>query len=164
VIVPRPDDAHLGDRSANSEVAMLSLLPLDDQLNHLFYIDGSSCRLVFSRSLGRCVLIRESTIGFDHAVSLIAAGELLWNPPLSFETLSPETRLEKLDHEYALLTALLESPTGRRISSWKIRRWLELRRKENRDWAAQRVLARDDADGRSDQGGHPPSAPPAERE
>ncbi len=134
---------------------MLSLLPLDDQLNRLFYIDGSVCRLVYAAPLGRCVLRPEVRhIGFDHAVSLIASGDLLWNPPDEFERLDSDTPLEAVQQECALLSAFLRSPAGHRITSWKTRRWLERRLQDGRDWAARRMLAHDDVDDSGDQGRH----------
>ena len=134
---------------------MFSLLPLDDHLNRIFYVDGALCRLVYSSLLGRCVLRQEAShIEFEHAVSLIAAGELLWNPPDEFERLTADTPLEAVQQEHGLLCAFLRSPAGHRIMSWKSRRWIESRINEDRDWAARRMLARRDAEERGDQDRH----------
>jgi hypothetical protein len=131
---------------------MFSLLPLDDRLNQLFYVDGSLCRLVYSAPLGRCVLLQEAPrISFHRAVSLIAAGEVLWNPPEVFERLDSDTPLEVVQQEHELLSAFLRSPAGQRITSWTARRWLMSRLKEHRDWAARRVLVRENVDEPGDQ-------------
>jgi hypothetical protein len=132
---------------------MFSLLPLDDQLNRIFYIDGALFRLMYDAPLGRCVLRREAPhIEFDHAVSLIAAGELLWNPPDEFDRLDADTSLEAVQQEHALLCAFLRSPAGNRVTSWKARRWIESRINEDRDWAARRMIARGDVDEPDDHG------------
>jgi hypothetical protein len=126
---------------------MFSLLPLDDQLNRIFYVDGSLCRLVYSRPLGRCVLQQEvSHIAFDYALTLITSGELLWTPPDVFERPSSDTPLETVQRECALLSAYLRSPSGHRIASWKRRRWFQSRLEEMRDWTARRMFAHDDVD------------------
>jgi hypothetical protein len=125
---------------------MLSHLPLDDQLNYLFYIDEGVWRLVWAPALGRCVYRREAPeIDFGHAVTLIASGELLWAPPEDFDRLVAETSLEAVQREHTLLSAFLRSPAGHRITQWRARRRLELRLNDARAWLARRTITRDDA-------------------
>ena len=95
---------------------MLEQLPLDDQLNRLFYLEGAPWRLVYAQALGHCVYRREALhIDFNHAVELIAAGKLLWNPPDDFERLDEGASSQDVWREQALLNAFLRSPVGHRI-------------------------------------------------
>jgi hypothetical protein len=132
---------------------MFSHLPLDDQLNLLFYIDGAIWRLVYTRALGRCVLRQEALhIAFDHAVTLIAAGELLWNPPEDFDRLGSDTSLDAVQQEQVLLCAFLRSPAARRISHTGMRARLEERIIDVQAWLAHRALTGGDADKSDDEG------------
>lgn len=126
---------------------MFSHLPLDDQLNRLFYIDGAISRLVYDNELGRCVLRQEAQhLELDHALTLIAAGELLWNPPDSFEHLDVTTSLDAVRQEQDMLCAFLRSPAGRRLSHWGMRTRLEERITDVQAWLAQRALTGGDAE------------------
>jgi hypothetical protein len=126
---------------------MLTHLPLDDELNQLFYFEEGVWRLVWANALGRCVLRRERPrIDLADAAVLIARGELLWVPPDRFERLSPDMPLDAVQREHLLLSTFLRSPAGRRITRWTMRRRLELRVSDDRDWLATHGLARDDAD------------------
>jgi hypothetical protein len=126
---------------------MFSHLPLDDQLNHVFYIDEALWRLVYSNSLKRCVLRQEAKhIDLDRAVALIAAGELLWTPPETFERLGLGTSLDAVQQEHALLCAFLRSPGGCRLPRWGMRTRLEGRITDDRAWLARRALIRGEAD------------------
>jgi hypothetical protein len=126
---------------------MFSHLPLDDQLNRVFYMEGGLWRLVYAKALGRCVLRREAVhIEFDHAVTLIEAGKLLWTPPEDFECLDVSTSTDAVQQEHALLCAFLRSPAGRRISHWGMRTRLETRLNDDRAWLARRALTLGDAD------------------
>jgi hypothetical protein len=125
---------------------MFSHLPLDDQLNRVFYVDGALCRLVYDQPLGRCVLRREAAhIDFDHAVTLITAGELLWTPPARFERFDAGTSADAVRQEQALLCAFLRSPAGRRISHREMRTRLETRLNDDRAWLVRRAFTMDDA-------------------
>jgi hypothetical protein len=126
---------------------MLTHLPLDDELNRLFYAEGGIWRLVWANALGRCVLHRErGQIAFSAAVSMIASGELLWAPPERFERLAAGTRPDDVHREHLLVSAFLRSPAGKHIKRWTARRRLELRASELWHWLTMRALARDDAD------------------
>ena len=126
---------------------MLTHLPLDDELNQLFYFEGGVWRLVWANALGRCVLRREQpNIELADAVLLIARGEVLWAPPDDFDRLSAATPADAVERERLLLIAFLRSPAGRRLSRWSVRRRLELRVSDAQDWLATHALARGDAD------------------
>jgi hypothetical protein len=126
---------------------MLTHLPLDDELNQLFYFEEGIWRLVWANGVGRCVLRREKPrIGFADAVLLVARGELLWAPPDRFERLGAGTSVDAVQREHILLSAFLRSPAGQRITQWTMRRRLELRVGDDRDWLATQALARGDAD------------------
>ncbi|HEY2067084.1 MAG TPA: hypothetical protein VGG84_14105 [Gemmatimonadaceae bacterium] len=134
---------------------MLTHLPLDDELNHLFYFEEGVWRLVWANALGRCVLRRErARIEFADAVVMIARGELLWSPPERFERLSSRMPLDTVQREHILLSAFLRSPAGQRITRWTMRRRLELRANDARDWLASRTLVRGDADEPNDEHRH----------
>jgi hypothetical protein len=125
---------------------MLSHLPLDDELNKLFYMNGGAWRLVWARALGHCVLQREiKHIEFSDAVEMIASGELLWVPPEHFEHLDGDTPFDEVQREHVLLCAFLCSPAGQRVSQWTLRQRIELRTRDDRDWLASRSLSRGDA-------------------
>jgi hypothetical protein len=120
---------------------MFPYLPLDDQLNRLFYVNGALCRLVYANVLGRCVLRQEVPhIAFDYAVTLIAAGELLWSPPAYFERLDGDTWPEAVQRERDLLGAFLRSPAGRSLSHVETRTRLESRLGDNAAWLVRRAL------------------------
>jgi hypothetical protein len=119
---------------------MFSHLPLDDQLNRPFHIDGAIWRLVYDKALGHCALRRVAEhIDFDHAVTLIAAGELLWNPPQSFERLNDSTSLDAVRREPELLCAFLRSPIGRRHPNRSMLKRLEERIIDVQTWLAHRA-------------------------
>jgi hypothetical protein len=131
---------------------MHAYLPLDDQLNHLFYNDGAIGRLVWDRPLGRCVLRREAIhLDFEQAITLIGSGELLWLPPESFEPLDVDSSPDDVQQEDALLYAFLRSPLGLGVS-WRTRRRLVTRLNDIRAWLAHRALTRGDTDQSDDEG------------
>lgn len=131
---------------------MLTHLPLDDELNQLFYFEEGIWRLVWANTLGGCVLRREkSHIEFADAVLMIARGELLWAPPERFERLNAATPLDVVQREHILLSAFLRSPAGQRITKWTMRRRLELRTSDDRDWLARRALTGGNADEQNDE-------------
>jgi hypothetical protein len=120
---------------------MRSHLPLDDQLNRVFYDEGSLSRLVYDRKANRCVLRREARhIDFDLAVTLIAHGELLWVPPDGFSRLSADAPVDVVMRERALLCAFLLSPAARRITRMEMRTRLLVRLNEEEAWLAHRAL------------------------
>jgi hypothetical protein len=126
---------------------MLTHLPLDDELNQLFYVDEGTWRLVWANALGRCVLRRERVhLAFFDAATMIARGELLWSPPDHFAALDADSPLDAVQRELVLLDAFLRSPAGRRLTRWTQRQRLELRAGADRDWLASRTLSRDDGD------------------
>jgi hypothetical protein len=126
---------------------MLTHLPLDDELNQLFYLEGGAWRLVWASALGRCVLRREeANIEFADAVMKIERGALLWAPSAPFERLEVDTAFEKVQREHMLLFAFLRSPAGRRMTKWSARRRLEIRARETKDWLRNRELTRGNAD------------------
>ena len=130
---------------------MLTHLPLDDELNQLFYFEEGIWRLEWANELGRCALRRETPrVAFADAVLLIARGELLWVPPDRFERLSAGTPLDTVQREHLLLSAFLRSPAGQRIVRWSMRRRLELRVSDARDWLATHALARGEPDAAGD--------------
>jgi hypothetical protein len=130
---------------------MLTHLPLDDELNQLFYVEGGIWRLVWANALGSCVLRREVVrISFTDAVTMIAHGELLWAPPERFEQLGADTPFDAMKREHLLLCAFLSSPAGQRMTKWTTRRRLELRTSDDQDWLASHTLTRGDADRASD--------------
>jgi hypothetical protein len=132
---------------------MLSQLPLDDRLNRLFYINGSLCRLVFSRYEGRCAFRREAPyIPFAHAVRLIGTGELLWGPPDRFDQLDDDRGHYVVRREGELLRAFLRSPVGRRLSNRAMRTRVEARLGEVEAWLVRRTLAGGAADALDDGG------------
>jgi hypothetical protein len=134
---------------------MLTHLPLDDELNKLFYFEEGVWRLVWANALGRCVLRRErAQVEFADAVVMIARGELLWVPPDRFERLGNRTPVDAVQREHILLSAFLRSPAGQRITRWTMRRRLELRASDARDWLASHTLARGDADEPNDEHRH----------
>lgn len=121
---------------------MLSQMPLDDRLNRLFYIDGSVCRLVYSRHEGRCVLRQEAPfVTFDRAVTLISTGELLWGPPDHFDRLDDDTGRDGVRRECVLLRAFLRSPSGRRLSHWAMRARVETRLRTVDAWLVRGALS-----------------------
>ena len=131
---------------------MFSHLPLDDRLNRVFYIDGALWRLVYAPEMGQCVLRREALhIDFNHAVTLIAAGELLWTPPQNFERLGSNTSVDAVEQEHALLCAFLRSPAGRRITRWEVRTRLETRLNDDQAWLTRRALTLGEADESDDE-------------
>jgi hypothetical protein len=103
-------------------------------------MEGGLWRLVYARALGRCVYRREALhIDFDQAVTWITTGELLWTPPQMFEHIGAATSIDTVQHEYALITALLQSPVGHRMSQGGVRTRLESRLNEDRNWLARRA-------------------------
>ena len=126
---------------------MLTHLPLDDELNHRFYVEEGLWRLVWANSLGRCVLRREVVhIGLMDVVGKIATGEVLWAPPQNFEPLDDDTPIDMVQPEHLLLRAFLASPAGQRIATWSMRRRLQSRIRDTEEWLARRTLTRGDAD------------------
>ena len=126
---------------------MLTHLPLDDELNQVFYVEEGVWRLVWANALGRCVLRRETPrIEFAEAVLMIARGDLLWPIPDAFPRLEAGTPLDVLQRERILIGAFLRSPAGQRITRWAVRRRLELWNRDAREWLATHELARGDAD------------------
>jgi hypothetical protein len=132
---------------------MLTHLPLDDQLNRVFYIEGGLWRLVYAFALGRCVYRREAPhIELDHAIKLIADGELLWTPPATFERFDAGTPLDEVRTEHALLWAFLRSPAARRITHRGMRTRLEERLSDDRAWLARRAITHGDVGDPGDEG------------
>jgi hypothetical protein len=130
---------------------MLSHLPLDDELNELFYVEEGAWRLVWANALGHCVLRREVLhLEFEQAAAMIARGELLWVPPGRFESLDAATPLDVVQRERVLIAAFLRSPAGQRMTKWTMRLWLELRNREVEEWLARRTLTRGDLRAESD--------------
>jgi hypothetical protein len=126
---------------------MLTHLPLDDELNQLFYVEDGIWRLVWANALGCCVLRRETTrIEFVDAVLMIARGELLWAPPDPLPRLDVDSVPDVVQREHILLGAFLCSPAAQRITRWTVRRRLELWTREARQWLASHELAPGDAD------------------
>jgi hypothetical protein len=126
---------------------MLTHLPLDDELDHRFYVEEGLWRLVWANTLGRCVLRREVVhVALAEAVAMIARGDVLWVPPERFEPLDADTSVDAVQREHLLLRAFLDSPAGQRITRWTMRRRLELRTSDTQDWLARRLLTRGDAD------------------
>jgi len=126
---------------------MCSHLPLDDQLNRLFYTDGALYRLVYSSPLGRCVLRREVVdIQFYHVVTLITSGEVLWSPPETFDRLDANASIDAVRAEHALLCAFLRSPVGHRLTHKGVRSRLETRLNADRAWLVRHAFSRRDAD------------------
>jgi hypothetical protein len=126
---------------------MLTHLPLDDELNRRFYVEGGLWRLVWANSLSRCVLRREVVhIELMDAVAKIASGEVLWVPPDHFEPLDADTPVDAVHREHLLLRAFLRSPAGQRIAKWSTHRRLQKRSSDTQDWLARRTLTRGDAD------------------
>jgi hypothetical protein len=124
---------------------MLSHLPLDDELNQLFYVEDGAWRLVWANALGRCVLRREiNYIAFEQAAAMVARGDLLWAPPERFDSLDVGTPLDAVQREHVLIAAFLRSPSGRRVTKWTMRLWLELRNRDLVEWLARRALTRGD--------------------
>ena len=125
---------------------MYSHLPLDDQLNRVFYFEDALWRLVYAPALGRCVLRREAPyVAIEEAVAQVAAGELLWAPPESFEQLGARTLPETVQQEHDLLCAFLRSPAGRRLPRWGMRTRLEGRISDDRTWLMRRAHIRGEA-------------------
>jgi hypothetical protein len=125
----------------------LTHLPLDDELNHRFYVEEGLWRLVWANSLGRCVLRREVVhIGLMDVVGKIATGEVLWAPPRNFEPLDDDTPIDMVQPEHLLLRAFVASPAGQRIATWSMRRRLQSRIRDTEEWLARRTLTRGDAD------------------
>jgi hypothetical protein len=124
---------------------MLSHLPLDDELNELFYVDGGAWRLVWASALGRCELRREIPhVEFEQAEAMIVRGDLLWALPAHFERLDAGAALDKVYEEQVLVSAFLRSPAGQRLTQWTMRQRLDLRLREIAEWVAKRTLTRDD--------------------
>jgi hypothetical protein len=124
---------------------MLTHLPLDDELNQLFYVEEGTWRLVWANALGRCVLRREQpNIELADAATMISRGELLWAPPERFDPLGAGTPPDFVRREHTLLLAFFRSPAGRRVTSWTPRHRLELRLREHREWRARHALRRGD--------------------
>jgi hypothetical protein len=125
----------------------LTHLPLDDELNQLFYFEEGIWRLVWANALGRCVMRRETArVEFVEAVLMIARGELLWPLPDMLPRLEAGTAPDMVQRERILISAFLRSPAGQRITRWTVRRRLELWSRDARDWLATHELARGDAD------------------
>jgi hypothetical protein len=59
-----------------------------------------------------------------------------------------------VQREHILLSAFLRSPAGQRITRWTMRRRLELRANDARDWLASHTLVRGDADEPNDERRH----------
>jgi hypothetical protein len=132
---------------------MLSQLPLDDRLNRLFYVNGSICRLIFSREEGRCVFRQEAPfMGFEHAMTLISSGALLWGPPDRFDGLDDDRGHYAIRRECELLRAFLRSPAGRHLSSWALRARVEARLRDLDAWLVRGALSRDAADALDEDG------------
>jgi hypothetical protein len=126
---------------------MLTHLPLDDELNQVFYVEEGVWRLVWANALGRCVLRREEPhIEFVDAVLMIARGELLWPIPDALPRLEPGTAPDVVQRERILIGAFLGSPAGQRIARWAVRRRLELWSRTAREWLATHELAPGDPD------------------
>jgi hypothetical protein len=125
---------------------MLSHLPLDDQLNRLFYMEGAPWRLVYAQSLGRCVFRREANhLDIAYAMKLIATGDLLWGPPDDFERLDDDMAPESVQLEHGLLCAFLRSPVGQGVDRWTQTR-LQGRLSDDRDWLARHAVSSGDPD------------------
>jgi hypothetical protein len=126
---------------------MLTHLPLDDELNQVFYVEEGVWRLVWANALGHCVLRREALhIEFVEAVLMIARGDLLWPIPEVLPRLEPGTAPDVVQRERILIGAFLRSPAGQRITRWSVRRRLELWNRTAREWLATHELARGDPD------------------
>jgi hypothetical protein len=127
---------------------MLTHLPLDDELNQLFYFEDGIWRLVWANALGRCVLRRErARVDFAEAVLMIARGNLLWaRADEALPRLEDGTPPDVVRREQLLLGAFLRSPAGRRIARWSMRRSLELWIRDARSWLETHELAPGDAD------------------
>jgi hypothetical protein len=126
---------------------MLTHLPLDDELNQLFYFEEGTWRLVWANALGRCVLRREAArVEFVEAVLMIVRGDLLWVPPDPLPRLDAGAAPDVVQREALLLRAFLRSPAGQRITRWTARRRLELWIREARQWLASHQLAPGDPD------------------
>jgi hypothetical protein len=130
---------------------MLTHLPLDDELNQLFYVEEGTWRLVWANALGRCVLRRETPrIEFVDAVLMIARGELLWAPSDPLPRLDASTAPDVVQRERILIGAFLRSSAGQRITRWAVRRRLELWNRDARAWLASHELARGETDADAD--------------
>lgn len=134
---------------------MFPELPLDDVIGQTFYVDGALWRVAYNRTARRIALRRIAPeIPFARAVDLIASGELLWNPPDPFEPLEPETSVESVQRQIALLDAFRRSPACTASTDWSLRTRVEARLFECRSWLARRALPSGDsareADGGSD--------------
>lgn len=126
---------------------MLTHLPLDDELNQVFYLHGGVWRLVWVSALGRCVLRREEPrIEFVQAVLRIARGDLLWPAPDAFPRLEAGTAPRTVQRERKIIGAFLRSPVGQRITRWAVRRRMELWNRDAGEWLASHALAPGDAD------------------
>lgn len=130
---------------------MFAQLPLDDQLNRLFFLEGAPWRLVYAPALGRCIYRREALhLDFNHAVELIAGGKLLWNPPDDFERLDEGASPEHVWREQALLNAFLRSPVGHSIDHAMQSR-LAVRLGNDGSWLLRHPSSRADAGSTGDQ-------------
>jgi hypothetical protein len=127
---------------------MLTHLPLDDELNQLFYFEEGIWRLVWANALGRCVLRRErARLEFVEAVVMIARGELLWAPPDPLPRLDAGAAPDVVQRAHILFSAFLHSPAGQRITHWTVRQRLDLWTRKAREWLASHELALGDAAG-----------------
>jgi hypothetical protein len=129
---------------------MLTHIPLDDQLNCLFYLDRGLWRLVYAPARRSCVYRREAVyLDVDRAAQFIVSGALLWTPPDGFEPHGPTTSRTEVQHEQLLLTAFLGSPFGLRVGR-DLRARLELRIMDDRAWLMQQTIGSRDNDATGD--------------
>jgi len=125
---------------------MLAHIPLDDQINRLFYLDRGLWRLVYAPALGHCVYRRESQyFDLDGAARLIVEGALLWSPPERFAYLAPSTSVAEVQEEHALLRAFLRSPFGHRLDR-DGRARLQDRITDDRAWLLLKAIGQADGD------------------
>jgi hypothetical protein len=120
---------------------MLSATPLDDLIGQTFYIEGAPWRYLYNKELGRFALKRLApSIEFEHALALIASGELLWTPPEQFESLRADVTIEAVQKHLALLDAFRRSPSYVDSKEWALPARIDARISESRAWLTRRAL------------------------
>jgi hypothetical protein len=120
---------------------MHSAIPLDDLIGQTFYIDGALWRYLYNENLHRFALRRTvARLPFEHALDLIASGEVLWTPPDRVELPSADLSTETVQERIALMEAYRKSPVGMDSTDWTTHSVIDEQLTLFRNWLARRTL------------------------
>jgi hypothetical protein len=120
---------------------MKPAIPLDDLIGQTHYIDGALWRYLYDRRIDRFALKR-TVVGFplDHALELIASGEILWSPPDRIERPRADLPMRVVQERVALMEAFKKSPTYVDSTDWTMHALLDEQLVILRTWLTLRAL------------------------